>query len=271
MKHDLWFVLIGPLMFLSVSGCMSSAQFAVCGNGILEPTEECSPNWNGTDKAQQGCLDHGFSGGSATCRDTDCTWDFSTCTGSANNTNNVNNLNCDPLAAENAACGGGTVCFYNPDTSALSCETPGNGGLGVGCFQSSECSPQMVCLHGVCTRMCNTSDNPCYYDLACNLGYWIDDTWGSCPLVDIECDPFVGSGCPDEGESCYMFDDGMTWHTVCLPTGPESVVCMGAEANECAPGNFCNDGQCRVLCDPVHGCTTGTCNVLTDGQMGVCL
>jgi len=269
MKHGLWFVLIGPLMFLSASGCMSVAQFAVCDNGDLEPTEECETYMNGNKEAGESCLKNGYQGGQATCRADACTWDFSTCTGNVNNLNNVNNINCDPLADQNPSCEVDQTCFYNPETSALSCEVPGNGGLGVGCFQSSECSPQMVCLHGTCTRMCDTSDITCYYGLACLKGYWIDDTWGSCPLVDNGCDPFEGTGCPGEGNACYMFYDSL-WHTACLPAGPESVVCIGAEANECLPGYYCHDNSCLPLCDPMHLCSGTTCVPVAGGETGVC-
>ena len=107
--------------------------------------------------------------------------------------------------------------------------------------------------------------------LACIKNYWAVDTWGTCPLVDFDCDPFEGTGCPGEDHFCYAFESEMTGHTVCLSPGTSVELCQGTDLNECEPGRFCNYGECRILCDGSHLCEQGDCSPTPFGQYGICL
>jgi hypothetical protein len=131
--------------------------------------------------------------------------------------------------------------------------------------------PYHVCLNDICTRMCDDAEVTCYYDLACITGFW-PENWGFCPLVDFDCNLFNGSGCPGEGESCYvMLDIGLQIHTVCLHTGTSTGPCMGEFFNECAPGYLCFESECHQLCDSDHNCNGVDCSMFVDLEIGVCL
>jgi hypothetical protein len=159
MTRDPWFVRISPFVLLLFSGCMSEARFAVCGNGVMEPTEECTPNWNSTSKAVDWCTGHGYAGGSATCRETDCTWDTSTCTG---NDNNVNNLDtgCDPFTGTGCPAGE-DACYMFYDTLWLTvCLPAGPESVDCAGMEANECFPGNYCHDGECLPLCDPM-HPC--------------------------------------------------------------------------------------------------------------
>ena len=277
MKCAPWFVRISPFVFLFLGGCPSSAQFAVCGNQDWEPTEACEIDQYDADEAAAACIEAGFTGGSATCRDTDCTWDTSTCTGSVNNVNNVNNctIECDPLDPF-AECGE-EACYYDQNTSCATCNSPGTINLNDTCLDSWRCAPGLVCLWGVCTRMCDRNDvDACGEGFTCNDSGW-PEMWGFCPLKDYPCDFIDGSGCPSENaqepsdrESCYLWtSDGIYMSGVCMHAGLETVVCLGGSWNECLPGHVCHMNNCVKLCDSTHFCDAGSCNT-EFGDFGFC-
>ncbi|PKN45820.1 MAG: hypothetical protein CVU59_07935 [Deltaproteobacteria bacterium HGW-Deltaproteobacteria-17] len=265
------FFLLVSLLALSWSGCKSSAQFAVCGNGDWEPTEACELDQYDADDAAAACRDAGYAGGSATCLPDSCTWDLTSCTGTVNNVNN-NNLLCDPLTGGSAGCESDQTCFYEPNASTLFCAVSQEGSLGGTCLTSDECLPQHVCLDSICQRMCSVDAGGCALELPCDKKYWLVDEWGTCPLVDIGCDIFNGIGCPGEDDSCYIVVDYqyMEVHLACLYSGSGTGTCTGESFNECAPGLICWEGNCRFLCDDDHSCLDGECNNLSV-QIGVCL
>ena len=60
---------------VDTSSCSNGGGGPVCGDGILEGTEEC----DGTDLGAATCADQGCTGGTPTC--SSCTLDYSSCTG----------------------------------------------------------------------------------------------------------------------------------------------------------------------------------------------
>jgi len=260
------------MLVLSWSGCMSSAQFAVCGNGEMEPTEECSPNWDGTPRAQQACIDRGYSGGSATCRDTDCTWDLSTCTGTTNNVNN-NSIECDPLQPSSGC--GGEVCYFDPDNTCATCRPTGIEQINNACGEPWDCAPGLTCLWGVCTKICDRFEEySCIQDLPCYDPGW-PNVWGFCPLVgDDVCNPISGTGCPDPDHGCYVVNEnGVAFTTACLHSTTNTGGCMEDQPysdnyyNQCSPGYYCVGSNCRKFCIESDDCLSGTCVLVYEAYL----
>ena len=57
------------------TGTLSGTTSAVCGNGTIEPSEDCEPG----DLQGETCATQGFTGGDLDCDPSACSWDYSTC------------------------------------------------------------------------------------------------------------------------------------------------------------------------------------------------
>ena len=69
--------LVALLAFVVV--CIPSTARAVCGDGMVDPDEECEP----TDLLGLGCVDFGFAGGLIGCT-SECRFDLRACTNCGN-------------------------------------------------------------------------------------------------------------------------------------------------------------------------------------------
>ncbi|MFQ5512974.1 MAG: hypothetical protein ACE5FG_00940 [Myxococcota bacterium] len=116
-----------------------------CGNGILDPGEECEL---GTLRGAS-CHDLGFSGGTLACTPGSCSYDVSAC---------IPPL-CDPLDPE-PVCGPDRHCFPEPDGVALCGGSTGAGTQGSPCTLPfhDDCATGFTCVDlqgsAECQQLC---------------------------------------------------------------------------------------------------------------------
>ena len=239
-------------------GCVHDLITPCCGNGFVEPPEECDDgnNDNGdqcTSVCQQpGCDDNLQNGNES---DVDCGGD---CAGCADGLGclldeDCESLVCDGICLEatcedqvqNGAetdqdCGGG--CDPCPDEST--------------CLENGDCTSQ-YCYNGVC-------QTPACDDEILNGNETDKDCGGGCDPCD------VGQGCVEWADcaSGYCHTDGTCQLPTCedqVKNGDETDVDCGGSCGLCADGSVCTaDADC--IMDAV--CQDQACSVFGSGKDG---
>ncbi|MBU1921839.1 DNRLRE domain-containing protein, partial [Patescibacteria group bacterium] len=247
----------------------------VCGNGVIEGSEDC----DGTTLGGETCFSLGFEGGgSLLCAS--CVFDTSNCddeepcgngvidSGEDCDGTNLGGENCEGLGYD----GGDLDCSGSCGFDTSDCYYTELGGIGDPCEDSGDCEGE-ICgsgwPDGYCTQDCSSescpggstcADDRCYDDCLtngdCRDGY-VCDWMGDPPIYNL-CVPF----CPSS-EWC-----GEGW--ICnTSTG----LCEREEPCSCTDGDgdgyystSCTDSDCtpRTDCDDteisVHPGATETCN-----------
>ena len=243
---------------------------AVCGNGVLEGSEEC----DGTELGGATCGDVDCATGTPTCT-TSCTLDYSACTDCACNNNGV----CEPgedcascsndcISGSGASCGNG-LCEAADGEDCVTCAVDcngkqngrpsgrfccGNGGSNpVGCSDSRCTSQGFQCT--------TTGTSPsCCGDATCE---GIEDGF-NCE-VDCGPPPFCGDAVCDPGEdscSCAL-DFGS-------PPSTEVGFCSDGIDNDCDAATDCSDADCAADAACLCAGKNASCGTGSDCCSGIC-
>ncbi|MBI5505926.1 MAG: DUF11 domain-containing protein [Deltaproteobacteria bacterium] len=275
-------LLWGGLLLLGVLAAPATAA-AVCGDAILDPSEECDPG-GGTyvdgDPANGSCSTGG-----------DCFYEFSCC-----------KFNCQFV-------GEGATCFDdNPCTTADQCDQVGNcggnnvpdGGLcddglfctvgdqctaGVCSGPAYDCSDSNVCTDDSCNEAADSCSNvpnavACDDGLFCSTGDQCSG--GACSGTALSCDDSnacTDDSCDEVGDACInannanACDDGLFCTVSDACTGG---LCTGP-ARDCGDSNACTDDSCNeagdvcINADNADPCDDGLfCTVSDACAGGVC-
>jgi subtilisin family serine protease len=188
---------------LTVNAVCSS----ICGNGVKEGSEEC----DGSDFGSATCADYGYTGGTLTCNNLDCTMDFSNCT----------NYN---LCDNDGFCEAGENCNNCPnDCRAKSNGAPNSRYCCDGDLPNcgdTRCSENgWLCGSGGTT--CSIDSNNCDDGLFCN---GVETCSGG--ICQPGFDPCPGQDCNEDRNQCV------------------SVSCGGNKA-PCSSGDDCCSGNCK--------------------------
>jgi len=122
---------------------------ATCGNGVLDPGEQC----DGVNLGGATCTSQGFAGGSLACSPT-CTFSTSQCTNCGNNVINAGEV-CD-----GSALGGGTCASQGCSGGTLACNSTCSGYNKASCTGCTQCTPtNSSCSSNsqCCSGRCRTS------------------------------------------------------------------------------------------------------------------
>lgn len=216
-----------------------------CGNGILEPGEEC----DGADLGGAACSDNGCSSGTPTCA-VDCTVDYGSCTGcpvcdndgTCEEGEDCNSCPNDCVTGAGASCGNG-VCEAGNGEDCLSCPADCRGRTGgkpsrrYCCGDGAGQNP-LPCSDATCTNgEWQCTDTPaapsCCGDLACEGA----EDGNSC-AIDCGAPPACGDGtCNGNETNCTCAQDCGT------PPGSETS-CTDGSDNDCDTLVDCNDSDC---------------------------
>ncbi len=181
---------------------------------------------------------------------------------------------CDPLDSQ-SVCGAGLGCYPVGDTSY--CEGPTGAGTGPGgCSASTYCAAGYECItytasygdgtsseleRTTCESLCRISMSDCPSSKSCSPltgSPTIDGVaYGVCTP---NCNLVTSAGCPS-GTSCLTSTpQGGATFTDCVQTGT-AVGSNGCTATgfNCAPGYFCNSGNCTKYCVTASDCPSGAC------------
>lgn len=202
---------------------------------------------------------------------------------------------CDPiypcrLTAPQCGCHDGERCLLEADERVCVPSSPAaapSEGEPCGAMGTDDCLDGMVCddrspTPPSCRRFCE-DDSDCTGDGGrCGVP---PDRGPDATVCSIDCDPRLGTGCPD-GANCDVFQTPEGAATDCqVPTGPgvQGDACGGPDAAPpCAQGFACTLGTCRHYCeDPGErdaGCSAyQTCEPfdppmeIGDVELGTCL
>jgi cysteine-rich repeat protein len=234
--------------------------FSACGNGILEPGEDCDDgNASSGDCCSATC---GFESSGSSC-DADgslCT-DGDTCNG-AGVCNAGPPLDCDDAnVCTNDSCNPASGCVNTNNTNP--------------CDDGDPCTVGDVCGSGICTAqaplICDDgdvcTDDSCNPATGCEYTNNTDpcDDGDACTVADTCAGGSCQSGAPldcDDGVVCT--DD------ICNPaTGCEYAFNTGScdDGNACTVGDYCSVGNCipqaPLDCDDGDVCTADSCDQVT--------
>jgi hypothetical protein len=146
---------------------------------------------------------------------------------------------------------------------APSCEAAGAATAGASCAEWIECAPGLLCVTGICRKLCCGGDwtacgdagEHCIagIDLAGEGGGAVSTGAMVCLPVDT-CDVLSTTGCP-AALTCQIVD--ATGATACFPGG------QGATGDlcPCQSGNLCAGGVCVQLCAAAAGGGDPSCPV----------
>ncbi len=238
-------------------------QLSYCGDGKLDPGEECEPPNTVLSTCDQYGADYLQDYCDANCQlqDDDCEDDYPGCTSSqecdefAPGTNGCDST-CQPLPF----CGDGTV------DAGESCELP-NTENNPYCTQSTEeCSGNKLGtrdVYGDCTSSCGCENDPFEYQcVAGECGAECAD-FGDCELNS--CSETYDDYCEDNRLLEYDNDkmlDSLTIQSSCVNTCGNDCMCSDCEPDCSAPtiNEYCVQGVCGAECDSDDDCGPyGTC------------
>lgn len=207
-----WACLAAMALVLNLAACSddddnnnNQNQNPVCGNGIIEPGEQCE----GTDLAGETCTSQGLEGGELACT-AECTFDLSACEGCGNGVMEIGE-ECDASDFGTQTCAnsgfqsGELTCTSDCTVDLSSCV----GGCGNGVVESGEeCDPPdgSTCASDCTLIGGDECDEPDSYDTDCETattGQWCWDG-GDGGSLFCGCDPEYGdTDCQLEGyERC---------------------------------------------------------------------
>ncbi len=263
------FVFATPIA-LVVLACLAacgetSARAGTCGNGILDPNEECE----GFDLRNQTCDALGLSIGQLRCT-ADCKLDTSGCgglcgdgivqPGEACDGTNLNGASCASIFGDGTE---GTLGCSSDCRSLLTdtCRAEAPQGAFTACVPgSSTCPAPTTCVEtasgAFCIERCDLARTG-----ACGSGRYCEDVGsvGACASV-----PGAGmacterSGCRDEGQTCIPTFSGKSGPvSTCAPACPANEV--GKGQGSCSAGSSCvsvEGGPLDLL--PLSTCTAAT-------------
>jgi hypothetical protein len=181
---------------------------------------------------------------------------------------------CDPLDSS-SVCGTGLGCYPYGDTSY--CEGPTGAGTGPGgCSASTYCAAGYECItytasygdgtsselqRATCESLCRVSMTDCPSTKTCTPltgAPTVNDVpYGVCTY---DCNLVTSAGCPT-GTSCLVSSpQGEAAFTDCVQTGT-AVGANGCTATgfDCAPGYYCDSGNCTKYCETNGDCPSGAC------------
>jgi hypothetical protein len=251
------------MLVLLIAVAATAHAAGVCGNGILESSEECDPG---------GTLHVNGNPALATCTNgNDCFFAFSCC-----------KFNCQ-YVGQGAPCADGNAC-----TSGDHCDQVGQciGAFvpdGTGCDDGTFCNGADTCHTGECT---GHAGDPCAGNMNCVA---------TCDEGGHQCTSTPNVPCADDGNACT--DDVCNGSAVCThPALPGGTICRAqaticdveeqcpgggapcpADAlvpngtscgDQCTTGGTCQNGQCAggspLVCDDADVCNgLETCDSLT--------
>ncbi|HEY8205969.1 MAG TPA: proprotein convertase P-domain-containing protein [Myxococcaceae bacterium] len=224
---------------------------AVCGNGILEPGEQCD---DGAATGGPGnCCTAGtcqFGATTVTCRPAAGACDaVETCTGSSSV------CPADGQLPNGASCNDGNGCSVGDTCQNGTCTS----GTPVICAPSDQCHVAGTCnpATGLCSNPAAPNGTTCTDGSACTVGDTCQN--GTCAGgTAVTCAPLdqchVAGTCNPSTGACST------------PAAPNGTGCT--DANGCTQGDTCQNGTCSsgppVICPSPDQChTAGTCNPST--------
>jgi hypothetical protein len=249
----------------NANGVGDACEGGECGNGILEPGEDC----DGADLGGAACSDNGCSTGTPTCA-LDCTVDYGACGGCPVCDNNGTcdaGEDCDscpndcPTGA-GASCGNG-ICEAGNGEDCLSCAADCRGKQNGRrnnryCCGDGAGENPLSCSNSTCTngewQCTNTPASPsCCGDASCDGA----EDGNSCPL-DCGAPPACGDGTCNGNETiCTCSADCGT------PPGSETS-CTNGNDDDCDAAVDCNDSDCSG--DPACSCGQPGSSCSTSGD-----
>lgn len=243
----------------------------LCGDSICDATETCGSC--PADCPCPKCGDGKCDAATENCQS--CPGDCGACPGQ-----------CSPLTS--TGCTGGKQCY--PVATPPVCSAPGAIALGKPCNALADCAFGMLCISGVCGKVCDTSGTTPGYlctkpaecaglqiggkPVAFNVGVCIGGD--TCNLV-------TNSGC-SSGLSCSAFNEGKA----CIVPGLGATNAPCVSSDDCLATHLCvtdslNKKTCSQKCNAVTklpACGTGlVCSGLSMGtppksapdNLGACL
>jgi hypothetical protein len=200
----------------------------VCGNGIVDPGEQC----DGGSQPDPCCTDDcRFEPQGTPCPDGDLCNGNETCSAFGQ---------CVP--GTHLVCDDNNVCTTDSCLPASGCHQE-NKPNGFSCSDGLYCNGQEICVGGTCTDQADptcSDGNPCTQDLC-------DNAAGSCLNPPVPA-PIPGCECPNGDSDCDN-------HNVCdgkETCDPSHQFCNPGVPLVCSTANQCLDPSC----DPTTGCGT---------------
>ncbi|PKN45543.1 MAG: hypothetical protein CVU59_08760 [Deltaproteobacteria bacterium HGW-Deltaproteobacteria-17] len=241
--------------------CLDTADCATAAN-CQATQENCT---NGQDDDGDGAVD---------CNDTDCATAANCQTGSCT----IDNIFFDSPQT----CDTGFICSIN-ESMQPACLPEANfaGGTFYGdCGANGECPKGSGCFNdgtnNLCMPFCTDAHTTCPAGGACIYGVQGSDVLFLCGPTD-DCDPVTGTGCPTQGDGCYLAGGDGSGLCVAAGTAATGEACTSLDS--CLPGHICADAgsgnQCIALCSNTVTCTAGSCQSIGQNGLpagiGVCL
>ncbi len=249
------------------SGCHSANP--VCGNGLVEGTEDC----DGTDLNGRRCQDEGFDGGTLACK-SDCTFDTTACSTCGNGLVEASE-ECDGSDWNGASCSsfgfesGSLSCSDDCSFDLSSCYTCGNGTVE----GPEDCDGTNLAGHSCSGEGFAGGDLSCNSDCSLNTDACTNCGNGTVdPGEDCDGRNLNGSSCADQG---FALGDLHCSADCSFDVSGCSTCGNGVrEGTEECDGSDLDSQTCRSLgyaggmLDCQNDCTFDESNCVHDGVVG---